>query len=83
MDYQPEGKKDELDSARENPERRNCEALAALLRTTGDKMVELYGVWDGDFANAPMVAETISIARLVDAGFRSKEQGFYRVFLQP
>ena len=46
-------------------------------------MVELYGVGDGDFANAPMVAETISIARLVDAGFGFKEQGFHRVFLEP
>src|SRR5579862_1898209 len=41
---------DELDREREITERRNCEGLVALLQTTGDEVVELYGVWDGDFA---------------------------------
>jgi hypothetical protein len=75
--------KDELDIARDISNRKNCEALVALLRTTGDKVVELYGVWDGDFANAPQAVENISVDRLLDQGFRFKEQGFYRVSLEP
>src|SRR6476661_9431539 len=36
--------KDELDVARDISDRQNREALATLLRTTGDKSVELYGI---------------------------------------
>jgi hypothetical protein len=74
---------DELDIARGISDRQNCEALVALLRTTGDKVIELYGVWDGDFAKAPQSTENIPIVRLLDADFMFKEQGFYRIFLQP
>jgi hypothetical protein len=75
--------KDELDIARDSSNRENCRALVALLRTTGDKMVELYGVWDGNFANAPMALESISVERLLDPDFCFKEQGFYKVYLEP
>jgi len=74
--------KDELDNAREVSDRQNCKALIALLRTTGDEMVELYGVWDGDFAKAPQAQEDISIHGLLDRNFRLKEQGFYKVYLE-
>ena len=56
-------------------DRNNCEALVALLRTTGDTMVELYGVWDGDFANAPKAQENMSVNDLLGPNFRFKEQG--------
>jgi hypothetical protein len=82
IEYQ-EPAQDELDIARGISDRQNCEALVALLRTTGDKVIELYGVWDGDFAKAPQSTENISIVRLLDADFRLKEQGFYRIFLEP
>jgi len=53
------------------------------LRTAGDKVVELYGVWDGDFKNVPQAQENISIDTLLDPDFYFKEQGFYRVQLEP
>jgi hypothetical protein len=81
--YQGNDQEDELDIARDISHRQNCEALAALLRSTGDKVIELYGVWDGDFAKVPQAKEDISIARLLDPGFCFKEQGFYKVFVEP
>jgi hypothetical protein len=73
--------KDELDVARDISDRQNRETLATLLRTTGDKSVELYGIWDGDFAKPPQARENISLNRLLDSDFRFKEQGFYEVYL--
>jgi hypothetical protein len=80
IDYR-EPPQDELDRARERTELQNREALVALLRTTGDEMIELYGVWDGDFATPPQSIEEIPIARLLDANFCFKEQGFYKISL--
>jgi hypothetical protein len=74
MDYQPEGKKDELDIARENSERRNCESLAALLRTTGDQVVELYGVWDGDFAKRRRLPKRFRLPAWLMQGFVFKSK---------
>jgi hypothetical protein len=71
-----------LEIARDISDRKNCEALIALLRTTGDEMVELYGVWEGDFANAPLAKENISVNDLLGANFRFKEQGFYKLHLE-
>jgi len=83
IDYRNEdAEKDELDIAREFSDRQNCKALVSLLRTTGDEMVELYGVWDGDFAAEPKAQETISIDELLGVNFRFKEQGFYKVYLE-
>jgi hypothetical protein len=76
--------KDELDIARDISDRRNQEALVALLRTTKDQMVELYGVWDGGneaFDKPPQAREDIPIQRLLEPNFRFKEQGFYKVQL--
>jgi hypothetical protein len=74
IDYQepPEG---ELDLARAASERKNCRALADLLRTPGDATIELYGVWDGDFAVSSESREDIPISRLTDPDFRFKERG--------
>src|SRR5260370_23002540 len=74
-----------IEIARDISDRRNWEALVALLRTTGDKMVELYGVWDGGnevFDKPPEAQEDISVYRLLDSDFRFKEQGFYKVSLE-
>lgn len=83
IEFYGDAEKEELDIARDISNRKNREALVALLRTTGDKVVELYGVWDGNFANAPQAVENISVDRLLEPGFRFKEQGFYRVSLEP
>lgn len=79
-----DNEKDELDIARDTSDRRNRDALVSLLRTTGDKMVELFGVWDGGnepFAKPPEAREDIALDRLLDSDFRFKEQGFYKVYL--
>jgi len=81
-----ETEKDELDIARDISDRRNKEALVALLQTTGDKTVELYGVWDGGnevFDKPPQAQEEISVQRLLESEFRFKEQGFYKLHLAP
>src|SRR5208337_1896178 len=49
------------DAEREASDRYNREELAALLRASGEQFVELYGVWDGDFAIPPQVREEISL----------------------
>jgi hypothetical protein len=83
IEYRDENaEKDELDIAREFSDHQNRKALVARLRSTGDEMVELYGVWDGDFATEPKAKETISIDGLLSENFRFKEQGFYKVYLE-
>jgi len=83
IEFYRDTEKDEVDIARDVTHRQNCEALVALLRTVGDKVVELYGVWDGDFANVPQAQENIAVDRLLDPYFYFKEQGFYKVYLEP
>ncbi len=75
----PELELDEGNDEEEAGERKNCEALAALLHSTGEQMVELYGVWDGDFAEAPQLREEISVQALTQPTFKFKERGFYLV----
>jgi hypothetical protein len=64
-------------------DRLNCEGLVSLLRSTGDSIVELYGIWDGDFAEAPKAFETIPVEAILNEGFRFKERGFYKVRMMP
>ena len=64
-------------------DRLNCEGLVSLLRSTGDSIVELYGIWDGHFAEAPKAFETIPVGAILNEGFRFKERGFYRVRMMP
>jgi hypothetical protein len=82
IEYAEDAEKDEFDIARDISDRQNCEALISLLRTTGDDVVELYGVWDGDFGTEPQAREEISVDGLLSANFRFKEQGFYKVYLE-
>jgi hypothetical protein len=60
----------------------NRVSLAALLQTTGEAVVELYGVWAGDFAEEPRIREEISLEAIRSDDFYFKERGFYRVILQ-
>jgi len=63
-----------------NPsEKPNREALAALLGSSGESMIELYGLWDGDFSETPKAREEIPLSRILDPDFLFKEQGFYTV----
>ena len=58
---------------------RNREGLVALLRNAGEKSVELYGVWEGDFEEEPKARESIALERILDGDFWFKERGFYVV----
>lgn len=64
---------------REESERVNREGLVEILRSSGEDMVEFYGVWDGGFSEDPKARETIPLSRILDPDFFFKEQGFYRV----
>jgi hypothetical protein len=74
---------DDLDRQTKATEQHNREGLVALLRQTGESIVELYGVWDADFdfRTPPAGHEKIHLAAILDTAFRFKEQGFYTVRL--
>jgi DICT domain-containing protein len=72
---------DQIEAEEAADHRLNRERLYDLLRSTGDSTVELYGVWDGDFAQAPLAFESISAERILSPEFRLKEQGFYKVHM--
>jgi alpha-D-ribose 1-methylphosphonate 5-triphosphate synthase subunit PhnL len=66
----------------ETTERVNREALIALLIGSGEKKIELYGIWqDGESENPVNVRDEISLERILDPDFRFKERGFYTVNL--
>jgi hypothetical protein len=67
------------DAERDASEHYNREALVRLLRNTMEEALEVYCVWFGDFAKPPLAREEISLNRILDADFRFKERGFYRV----
>jgi hypothetical protein len=72
----------EQDVERAASDKRNREAIVDLLRESGDEMVELYGIWDGDFVEAPEVQESIAAETILDSAFLFKERGFYRVTVE-
>ena len=57
-------------------------SLPALLQSTNEAVVELYGVWAGDFAEEPRVREEISLESIRSDDFHFKERGFYRVVIK-
>jgi hypothetical protein len=57
----------------------NRQRLVELLRESGEKTIELYGIWDGDFTESPKAQENINVQRILDSDFFFKEQGFYTV----
>jgi hypothetical protein len=65
----------------EATERVNREGLVALLRESGEKTIELYGIWDGQIEKPVNVREEIRLNRILDPDFRFKERGFYTVNL--
>ena len=79
IEFYKTAEREELDIARDEVHRQNCEALVSLLRASGEKAVEVYGVWDGEFGAAPQAHENISIESLRQPNFYFKEKGFYTV----
>jgi hypothetical protein len=71
----------ETDEEQLGSDRRNRELLVGLLRSTGEVVVELYGVWEGDFAKEPRIREDILLTSILADEFYFKERGFYRVML--
>lgn len=57
----------------------NREALVELLRASGENVIELYGLWDGDFAEPTAAHENIALKTILEPSFRFKERGLYRV----
>jgi hypothetical protein len=72
----------ETDEEHLTSDRFNRESLAALLGSTGETVLELYGVWAGDFAEEPRNREEISLESIRRDSFYFKEGGFYRVVLE-
>jgi len=70
---------DESDPELEATDKYNREALVQLLRKSGNNIIELYGIWDGDFNVPPKIIEEISLENIIDPNFFFKEQGFYKV----
>jgi len=60
-------------------DRYNRQALVDLLQRTGEKTIELYGIWDGDFAEQPKSREALLLETILDPDFYFKEQGFYTI----
>ncbi len=56
-------------------------ALAAFLRShcAGEPFVELFGVWDGDYAKTPKGHLEVQLERLADPKFFFRERVHYRV----
>jgi hypothetical protein len=73
---------DQIDAEQAANDRLNREGLVNLLQSTGDSIVELYGVWDGDFAEAPRAYESIPAEAILNPEFRLKERGFYKVSMK-
>ena len=61
-------------------DRKNREGLFSVLRSTKEKTIELYGVWNGDFSE-PQAREEVFLKELLDEDFYFKEQGFYMVLI--
>jgi len=73
---------EEVDEERLGSDRLNRGLLVELLRSTGESVLELYGVWAGDFAAEPRIREEISLGSIRRDDFYFKERGFCRVDLR-
>ncbi len=77
----PVGPPVEKDAEQLASDRHIRELLVGLPRSTGEAVVELYGVWEGDFAESPRIREEISLANIPADEFYFKQRGFYRIVL--
>lgn len=78
---EPDTSIEETDPAQAATDQYNRQALATLLESFGKVSVELYGVWDGNWAKSPRRMEDISIGRMRGNSFLLGEEVFYRVQL--
>lgn len=70
----------EPESEQQAVEQRNRELLAAILRSTEEGWIELYGIWrSGSQICPPVIREDIELDRIVEPTFRFKENGFLMV----
>lgn len=76
----PETECRETDENVDASDRFNLEALGALLQKLDEGIIELYGIWSGDFDAKPEIREQISFEELHDSKFCFKERGFYTVW---
>lgn len=63
-------------------DRNNREALVNFLRKTGEGIVELYGVWEGDYSEVRSAQENITVEEILNPHFLFKERGFYKVTIE-
>ena len=70
---------DQADLQQAASDRLNREGLVNVVRSSGDSMVELYGVWSGDVDETPRAYEHIFLETILNPQFRFKEGVFYRV----
>jgi hypothetical protein len=70
---------DETDEERLESDQSNRESLVRLLRGSGEGVIELYGVWAGDFEEEPRIREELTLEGILNADFYFKERGFLRV----
>jgi hypothetical protein len=54
----------------------NRNGLATLLARTGEKTIELYGLWWGNFAKEPLAQEDIPLHRILEPDFVFEGAGF-------
>lgn len=57
-------------------------ALVTLLRASGEKVVELYGILDGEFDAPPEARESIAVEEILAPHFRFRERAFYKVAIE-
>lgn len=75
LQWRPAGPGDGISEA--DNMRRLREYIDGVIRSSGT--VELYGCWDGDFAEPPLIRERITADELVQPGFFLKERCLYCV----
>ncbi len=70
---------DNDDQEQRKKNRYNTQALATLLKKSGEKVVEIYGIWAGNGGKPPRAVQEFPIGAILQPDFRFKEYGFYRV----
>jgi hypothetical protein len=70
---------DERDEDQKKNNYKNASGLAKLLRESGERAVEFYGVWAGKWAMPPIGVKDIALEEIVSPSFLLGEQVFYRV----
>jgi hypothetical protein len=57
----------------------NARRLERLLRESGERDIELYSVWAGNWSRSPIAVEEIKLEDIIAPTFLFGEQVFYRV----